>query len=92
MSKPQRQTTTQRNHRFRNTNEQMEQYFADHPRSPSAVRRPQIFHRSGTFVALLGLNLQNGIAGLGNTVEAALRAFDMQYLRALRPPAEETSA
>jgi hypothetical protein len=65
---------------------QMERYCADHPRSPSAVRRPQLCRRGDTFVALLGQNLQTGIAGIGNTVESALRAFDLQYLRALRPP------
>ena len=66
--------------------DQMERYCADHPRSPSAVRRPQLSRRGRTFVALLGRNLQSGIAGIGNTVEAALRAFDLQYLRALQPP------
>ena len=66
--------------------DRMERYCADHPRSPSAVRRPQLSQRGRTFVALLGRNLQNGIAGIGNTVEAALRAFDLQYLRALQPP------
>ncbi|HEY2102296.1 MAG TPA: hypothetical protein VGH08_03490 [Chthoniobacterales bacterium] len=65
---------------------EMEHYCAAHPRSPSAVRRPQLCRRGGTFVALLGQNLQTGIAGIGNTVESALRAFDLQYLRALRPP------
>ena len=65
---------------------QMERYCADHPRSPSAVRRPQLSQRGRTFVALLGRNLQSGISGIGNTVEAALRAFDLQYLRALQPP------
>jgi len=28
-----------------------------------------------------------GIVGIGQTVEAALRAFDAQYLAGLRPPA-----
>lgn len=65
---------------------EMERYCEDHPRSPSAVRRPQLSRRGRTFVALLGLNLQTGIAGIGNSVEKALRAFDLQYLRALRPP------
>ena len=66
--------------------DRMEHYCADHPRSPSAVRRPQLSQRGRTFVALLGRNLQSGIAGIGNTVEAALRAFHLQYLRALQPP------
>ena len=66
--------------------DRMERYCVEHPRSPSAVRRPQLSRRGRTFVALLGRNLQSGISGIGNTVEAALRAFDLQYLRALQPP------
>ena len=31
--------------------------------------------------------MQEGIVGLGPTVERALRAFDTQYLNLLRPPA-----
>ena len=62
------------------------QYFADHPRSPSAVRRPKVSKEGDTFVVLLGRDMQRGIVGLGNTVENALRAFDSQYLSTLRPP------
>lgn len=62
-----------------------ERYFVDHPGSPSAVRRPQLSQRDGTFIVLLGRNIRSGIVGLGNTVESALRALDVQYLRALPP-------
>ena len=62
-----------------------ELYYEVHPRSPSAVRRPKLCGRSGTWVALLGYSLRDGIAGFGPTVEAALRAFDTQYLNSLRP-------
>jgi hypothetical protein len=65
--------------------DRMERYCTLHPRSPSAVRRPQLSRRRGTFVVLLGHSLENGIVGIGNTVENALRAFDLQYLRALEP-------
>jgi|SRR5437762_11235776 len=65
--------------------ERAELYFAAHPGSPSAVRRPRLSKRSGTWVAVLGPNLREGIVGLGATVETALRAFDAQYLAALRP-------
>lgn len=61
------------------------QYFASHPRSPSAVR-PKVFKQADTFIVLLGRDMQHGIVGLGNTVENALRAFDLQYLGTLRPP------
>jgi hypothetical protein len=32
--------------------------------------------------------IEEGIAGFGDTVQAALRAFDAQYSRALTPPAD----
>ena len=64
----------------------VEHYFVDHPGSPSAVRRPKIFRQGDTFIVLLGRDVQHGIVGLGNTVENALRAFDLQYCNALRPP------
>jgi len=68
----------------------VEQYFVDHPRSPSAVRRPKVFRQGETFVALLGCDVQHGIVGLGNTVENALRTFDLRYCNALRPPEART--
>jgi hypothetical protein len=66
--------------------ERAELYFTAHPGSPSAVRRPSLIPRSGTWVATLGKDFRESIVGLGATVEAALRAFDRQYLAALRPP------
>ena len=68
--------------------EKAERYFAAHPGSPAAARRPALSVRSGTWIALLGRSIEEGIVGLGSTVEAALRAFDAQYQAALRPPAE----
>jgi len=64
----------------------MEMYCAAYPRSPSAVCRPRLFKRGKMWVALLGTEMREGIVGLGSSVEAALRAFDAQYLAALRPP------
>lgn len=63
-------------------------YCAAHPGSPSAVRSPKLFRRCGVWVALLGRNIREGIIGMGPTVETALRAFDVQYLNALRRPEE----
>ena len=68
--------------------EQMELYCRAYPGSPSAVRRPQLLFRSELWIALLGPNIEEGIAGIGPTVAAALRAFDAQYLVGLRPPSE----
>lgn len=61
--------------------------YAAQPGSPSAVRSPMLTHRCGVWVALLGRNVREGIAGMGPSVEAALRAFDVQYHSALRLPA-----
>jgi hypothetical protein len=65
-----------------------EAYFAAHPGSPSAVRRPKLRVRCGTWFATLGWTLGKRMVGVGMTVEAAFRSFDAQYLAALRPPSE----
>lgn len=66
--------------------ERMELYCMAHLGSPSAVRQPRLLIRGEVWIALLGPSIEEGIAGFGNMVEAALRAFDAQYLRGLRPP------
>lgn len=68
--------------------ERMKLYCAAHPGSPSAARQPQLSYRGQLWIALLGPNVEEGIVGIGQTVEAALRAFDAQYLAGLRPPSE----
>lgn len=74
------------------TTERIELYCAAHPGSPAAVRRPQLFTRGDLLVALLGSSVQEGIVGIGPTVEAALSEFDRQYLASLRPPIERPIA
>ncbi|HMG04130.1 MAG TPA: hypothetical protein VK581_01635 [Chthoniobacterales bacterium] len=64
-------------------------YYESHPGSPSAVRTPRLFVRSGVWIALLGHSVRDGIAGFGPTIEAALRAFDSQYLSGPRPQEHE---
>jgi len=71
--------------------EQMELYCRARPGSPSAVRRPQLFFRSELWIAVLGPSVEEGIVGIGPTVVAALRAFDVQYLAGLRPAVETGS-
>jgi hypothetical protein len=71
--------------------ERIELYFRAHPRSHSAVRRPKLFLRARTWVALLGPSVDEGIVGFGATPEAALHAFDGSYLRALLPQDEGDS-
>jgi len=63
--------------------QEMERYCAVHPGSPAAVLRPGLSIRGRTFVALLGPTIEEGIAGFGDSVQAALRAFDTQYSRSL---------
>jgi hypothetical protein len=72
--------------------EEMNRYCERHPRSPAAVRRPQLFIRGTNFVVLLGRSVGEGIVGLGSTVPSALRAFDLQYLKTLRPPLDSEVA
>ena len=69
-----------------------ELYYAAHPGSPSAVRRPEVTLRGNTWIALLGTSVENGIVGLGNSVEAALRVFDTQYLNFLHAPGDALAA
>jgi hypothetical protein len=68
------------------TKERAELYFAAHPGGPSAVHRPMLLPRSDEWVAILANNSRDSAVGFGATVEAALGAFDAQYLAALRPP------
>jgi hypothetical protein len=55
---------------------------------PAAIHHPQLSIRGRTFVALLGPGIEKGIAGFGDTVQAALRAFDLQYSRCLTAAAD----
>ena len=72
----------------RRASDGMESYCAAHPHSPSALRHPSLSVRSGLWIALLGPNVGEGIVGLGNSVEAALRAFERQYIGLRLPSAE----
>ncbi len=71
--------------------DEVERYCAEHPRSPAAVRRPKVMRRGLAFVALLGSTLEDGIAGIGNTVPQALFEFDQQYSARLGPPRGRSS-
>jgi hypothetical protein len=72
--------------------QQMELYCIAHPGSPSAARRPRLLFRSELWIALLGPTMEEGIAGIGPTVAAALRAFDTQYSAGLHPQIENAGA
>ena len=66
--------------------EHMKLYCGANPASPSAMRHPQLFFRGDLWIALLGPSIEEGIVGIGPTVAAALRAFDVQYVAGFRPP------
>ena len=70
--------------------EEMQSYCLAHPGSPSAVRQPQLSSRGDLWIALLGPSVEKGIVGIGPSVEAALRAFDTQYLDFLGPSTDAT--
>jgi hypothetical protein len=72
--------------------QEMERYCAAHPGSPAAVRRPRLSIRGCTFVALLGPSIEEGIAGFGDSVRAALRAFDAQYSRSLTQTSNQSKS
>jgi hypothetical protein len=65
--------------------ERMDLYCTAHPGSPSAVHGPHLMTRGQLWIALLGASVEEGIIGIGPTVEAALRAFDAQYLGGVHP-------
>jgi hypothetical protein len=69
--------------------ERMDLYCTAHPGSPSAVPGPHLMTRGQLWIALLGPSVEEGIVGIGPTVEAALRAFDSQYLADLQATAAE---
>jgi len=66
--------------------ETMERYCTAHPGSPSAERRPQLSFRGQLWIALVGPSVEEGIVGMGRTVEAALHSFDNQYRAGLCHP------
>jgi hypothetical protein len=65
---------------------EFQRYCQEHPGSPSAVRRPRLLRRGQSWIALLGYTPDEGIAGIGPSVPAALGEFDAEYLNSLRPP------
>ena len=62
---------------------EMQRCCAAHPNAPVSRRHPRLLIRGRTFVVLLGPSIEEGIVGFGDSVQAALRAFDLQYSRSL---------
>ena len=59
--------------------QEMERYCAAHPNSPVADPSSPTLHSSPHFYRVTGPAIEEGIAGFGDSVEVALRAFDVQY-------------
>lgn len=57
---------------------------------PSVLFRPSLSIDGNQWCALYGTNLQDGVAGFGDTPEAAMKDFDAQWRKAL-PPAQAGS-
>jgi hypothetical protein len=70
--------------------QEMHSYCQAHPRSPSAMRRPELSIRGDLWIALLGPSVEKGIVGIGPNVASALRAFDTQYFEFLGPVKDAT--
>lgn len=49
---------------------------------PCVIFRPSVYPDGDQWCALYGDNLQEGVAGFGDTPEAAMRQFDIEWLNA----------
>ena len=58
---------------------QVEYWAAEDLRTPHVLLRPRIYIDGNQWCALYGENLQDGIAGFGDTVELAMLDFDKNY-------------
>ena len=55
--------------------------------APSVVHRPRLFPDGNMWCALLGDNLQEGLAGFGETPAKAMWAFDLAFFNERTPTA-----
>ena len=56
---------------------------------PSVLFRPQVGLDGNMYCALYGENLMEGIAGFGETMEAAMRDFDKNWWAMKAPPVKQ---
>jgi hypothetical protein len=70
--------------------EQTELYYAAHPGSPFAVRRPRLSTRGDLWIALLGPSVEEGIIGIGATVNGGSGAARVRYAVSRRPASAES--
>ena len=57
---------------------------------PSVVFRPEVYPDGNKWCALYGENLQEGVAGFGDSPDEAMRAFDVAWCTEL--PTQEDKA
>ena len=58
---------------------------------PAAIHKPSIFIDGNRWCALYGPNLQEGVAGFGETPLEACRAFDREWRNAKPPKYKEAA-
>lgn len=58
-------------------------------RTPAEILRPSIYIDGNQWCALYGENLQDGIAGFGDSPEAAMADFNENYRKPLTPQGEQ---
>lgn len=58
---------------------------------PHVLLRPKVSIDGNQWCALYGDNLQDGIAGFGDSPHKAMQAFDAEYFKALPQPSEPES-
>ena len=58
---------------------------------PFMLLRPNVFLDGDKWCALYGENLMRGVAGFGDTPEAAARQFDIEWLNATSSPSISAS-
>ena len=58
-------------------------YGAFAPTRPSVMYRPRIFMEGNSWCALYGENIQDGVAGFGDSPEAAMADFDAAWQKSL---------
>lgn len=58
--------------------------------SPAAIFKPKVFPDGSMWCALLGLELQYGVAGFGATPEEAIQDFDREWTSAKCPKPKDS--
>jgi hypothetical protein len=69
-------------HAIQNAQEMIRGSISEYER-PSTLMRPKIAIDGNQWCALYGENLQDGVAGFGNTPEEAMRDFDKNWVEEL---------